>query len=353
MRNKHIKKSRTSIIIVFVLIVSLILTNLYTFNYIDEINGDARVVNYTGIIRGGTQRLVKLEANGIRKDSIVLEIENILREIKYDHKRRKGIYHQDAEYHHKINQLNDVWFEIQKEISKVREGEPPKELIRLSEEHYKLANEAVFLAENYSEVKVIRVTNIRRAMLLGSSLMLLLYISQVLGMFKLEKNIEELGKKASIDAQTDLPNRSECDRMLENFSGRRLPKDLMALAIDINGLKETNDNYGHNVGDILIVSFAKILEETARSFGFVGRNGGDEFIGIFENCTEEDMQKFLKELNERIDSFNAQGGVVQISYASGHASSNEDFVNIYDLIKKADKRMYEKKRAMYFQKEDR
>lgn len=347
MRKKHIKKSKTSIIIVFFLILSLIITNLYTFNYIDEINGDAHAVNYTGIIRGGTQRLVKLEIMGVKKDSIVVEIENIMRDIRYGEEKNSSIYHHDSEYHEKINQLNDIWYKIQDEILKVRAGESADKLVRLSEEHYKSANEAVFLAEKYSEAKVVKASNIRRAMLLGSALMLLMYISQVLGMFKLEKNIEELGEKASIDSQTGLPNRSECDRKLDSFSVKRLPKDLMAMSIDMNGLKETNDNYGHNVGDILIVSFAKLLAETAKNYGFVGRNGGDEFISIFENCTEEDIQKFLTDLNERIELFNMQGGVVQISYASGHASSNEDFVNIYDLIKKADKRMYEQKRAMH------
>lgn len=335
-----------SILIVLLLIVSLILTNLYTFHYVDEINGDARVINYTGIIRGGTQRLIKLELNGIEHDTMILEITNVFREIRFGKGKVNGIYQKNEFYREKIDELNQIWSEIQEEVLLIRNGAPNNRLIQLSEKHYKIANEAVFMAEKHSETKLVKAMNVRRAMLLGSSLMLLIYISQILGMFKLEDKIEELDKKASIDTQTGLPNRSECDKKLESFANRYLPKDLMVMCIDMNKLKETNDRYGHNVGDILIISFAKLLKEVGEEYGFVGRNGGDEFIGVFENCTEDKMKSFLQELDHKIAAFNAQGGIVQISYASGYASSNEDFANVYDLIKKADKRMYENKRAM-------
>ncbi|MDO5061964.1 MAG: GGDEF domain-containing protein [Peptostreptococcaceae bacterium] len=344
-RNQRISERKVTIVISGSIIIALMITNMLIFDYIYEIQGDAKLINYTGLLRGGTQRLVKLEASGSKNNGIALELENIAREIR--HSKEKGnIYSKNGSYREKFEEMDKVWDQIQDEIIRVRGGGSSERLYLLSEKHYRLANEATYIAEHFSENKLVRITNVRQAMMIGSVLMVIIYCIQVLAMIRLENRNKELGIRASIDQQTGMPNRGECDAMLEYFSARKLPPELMVMAIDLNGLKKLNDNYGHSVGDVLIRSFGKILMRTAKNYGFVGRNGGDEFLGLFESCSESKFNKFRAELQESVEIFNARNGVVKISFALGNASSQEEIDNIYDLIRLADKRMYQNKSEM-------
>lgn len=98
---------------------------------------------------------------------------------------------------------------------------------------------------------------------------------------------------------------------------------------------------------LLIASFARKLREVSSEYGFVGRIGGDEFIGIFEKCSEEKVLRFISQLQARVDIFNARGEIVQLSFAFGYASSNDyPLVGVYELLKQADISMYQQKRWM-------
>ncbi|GKT34236.1 diguanylate cyclase, partial [Aduncisulcus paluster] len=85
------------------------------------------------------------------------------------------------------------------------------------------------------------------------------------------------------DEVTGLYNR----RFFEEFAERTLKRsrrydEKFCLAVfDLNGLKQVNDNYGHQCGDEIIKTFAKALRESFRETDILGRYGGDEFVGIF------------------------------------------------------------------------
>lgn len=67
--------------IVITLFLILILLNLLSFYLATVVSGDARVMNYTGIVRGATQRLVKMELMGRRNDGLLAEIDEIIDEL--------------------------------------------------------------------------------------------------------------------------------------------------------------------------------------------------------------------------------------------------------------------------------
>jgi GGDEF domain-containing protein len=109
-------------------------------------------------------------------------------------------------------------------------------------------------------------------------------------------------------------------------------KDLYTVAmIDINGLKKVNDTLGHEAGDNYILSVCDSIKANIRKEDKVIRQGGDEFIIIFDNCTLEQAKNICKRV------CNASCGV-------GQANSLDEAIN------QADKDMYVSKKAHYANK---
>ena len=120
------------------------------------------------------------------------------------------------------------------------------------------------------------------------------------------------------------------------------------MVLDINYLKETNDRYGHDMGNRLIVSAARIISETFKRSP-VFRVGGDEFVVILQNRDLEDVEELSQKLDSECDqaSVSLEGATVSVSIAKGFArydkSRDTSFVDVFN---RADDAMYENKREM-------
>ena len=159
----------------------------------------------------------------------------------------------------------------------------------------------------------------------------------------LTKNNNELSEKAYIDLATGLPNKNKCEEMLSEHY--KISKPTACFMLDLNDLKKVNDTLGHEMGDMMILNFAKLLRNVVPLQYFVGRFGGDEFIVIAENISgKEEAREMVQNIQDMIFRFNGLRGEFQISYACGVAFS-EDFpgVGLLDLLNEADKKMYENK----------
>ena len=149
------------------------------------------------------------------------------------------------------------------------------------------------------------------------------------------------------DKATGLYNRNKCNELIH--MGIAPDDRLCFMMFDLNGLKKTNDNCGHDAGDQMIAKFAEVLRNSIPAGNFIGRSGGDEFISIIYNTDEERVKKIIADMREQITAFNQENehGAWQLGAAVGYAFVNEvgsrSYMALYEL---ADKRMYENKRAM-------
>ena len=118
------------------------------------------------------------------------------------------------------------------------------------------------------------------------------------------------------------------------------------VVLDLNDLKKTNDKYGHEVGNKLIVTSAKIISVVFKRSP-VFRIGGDEFVAILQNSDFENRERlFLQLESDCANTFVEEGGVkIPVRIAWGFAGF--DFakdMNFTDVFKRADDAMYEHKR---------
>ena len=156
-----------------------------------------------------------------------------------------------------------------------------------------------------------------------------------------------LNKIAYIDAQTGLPNKRGCEEKLNELFTLDRDKNVCCIIFDINNLKVANDNFGHFVGDALITSFASLLRRYMPENMFVGRFGGDEFIGIMENANECEIIRCIEELKKAANQtiVGSTKNKILISFAYGYAFSSEyPSYTIKTLMDIADKNMYQNKK---------
>lgn len=152
------------------------------------------------------------------------------------------------------------------------------------------------------------------------------------------------------DALTGLRNLTSFNSWVKNFSQdpTENSKEFGIVVLDLNFLKETNDKFGHEIGDRLIVAAARTISYVFKRSP-VFRLGGDEFVVILQGHDMEDHVELIEQMHEKAkEEYIALGdNLVPISIACGVALYGEyGAEQFHDVLNRADARMYENKKAM-------
>lgn len=136
---------------------------------------------------------------------------------------------------------------------------------------------------------------------------------------KVELFQHELNKEAYVDPLTGIPNRTSLDRVSHDFLDDEALAHLACGVFQVSNLNAINRKYGHEAGNTLLRSFSNMLGAVGDSYGFVGRNGGNEFIALFEECGEERMKIFLSDITECLHLYNNNKDNIPIEIAYAYA----------------------------------
>ena len=158
-----------------------------------------------------------------------------------------------------------------------------------------------------------------------------------------ERDSRELLLLRSQDALTDqLTGLSNRRAFYEDLDEAAKDRDLVILSVDVNGLKQVNDAWGHAAGDELIRGAAAVLQETFGSLGRVYRIGGDEFLVLLK-VSPEATQPLLEKLKAGQRTWHSEYPV-SLSLSLGCVSRREQpELEPEVLIQLADQRMYAEK----------
>lgn len=166
--------------------------------------------------------------------------------------------------------------------------------------------------------------------------------------FAVAYDTDSLYFKATHDTMTGLANRALfMDRLREVISrAPRTNSPAGLLMIDIDGLKQVNDIYGHRVGDALILEFARRIRAATREFDTAARLGGDEF-GVLLTSLErhEDVDSVVQRIEAEMESpYSFEEFPLDLRASIGTAVIPDDGVEPVKLLELADQRMYRVKR---------
>ena len=165
----------------------------------------------------------------------------------------------------------------------------------------------------------------------------------------LNENEKRLHHMAHHDSLTNLPNRLLFeDRLNQALSkARRSRRQIALFFLDLDHLKEVNDNLGHNYGDLLLIDVAKRLSNCVRESDTVARMGGDEFLVLLEDIESVEMIETMAErVCTALSHELSKGDFTQkISASIGISIYPEDATNSQEMMKKADLAMYRVKNS--------
>jgi diguanylate cyclase (GGDEF)-like protein len=174
---------------------------------------------------------------------------------------------------------------------------------------------------------------------------------------ELESQVHDLEKDLIHDALTGLKTRSFFEEeskiyldMVHNISaGKRRQwfgfKNISFLFLDIDHFKKVNDTYGHDVGDVVLKKVAGTIQQSVRVGDTVARWGGEEIVASLLGADINDAQNKAEDIRKKVEeqSFN-EAPDLKVTISIGVVSS-EATSNFEDLIKKADKALYQSKQT--------
>ncbi len=166
---------------------------------------------------------------------------------------------------------------------------------------------------------------------------------------KMSVKAREYRTAALKDGLTNLYSRGAFDsRMKESYADFvKKKKDFSIIVFDVDKFKGINDTLGHIAGDKVLIKISECLLESFRKDDFVARYGGDEFIVIIEDLTEEMAQERIALFNRNLKKrrfVSQKHGEIKLSVSAGTAKAM-DGDTIESIIDRADKAMYEAKQA--------
>jgi diguanylate cyclase (GGDEF)-like protein len=164
---------------------------------------------------------------------------------------------------------------------------------------------------------------------------------------ELEEKNRELQELAYYDPLTGLPNRrfffEHASLIFEEV--KRYEKPLSLLVIDIDYFKKINDTYGHDVGDLVLKTFADVLRGIVRQSDICARFGGEEFVVLLPNTDLEGAKVLAERIRTAVAKNPVEHGsiVIVFTVSIGASQYRKGMQNIDELIKEADIALYRAK----------
>lgn len=205
-------------------------------------------------------------------------------------------------------------------------------------------HQSLFIDDSFGLIKDVLKKNVlyfSLAVLLSVIVAFLIYLNR--------KTYSRIKYHSEYDALTQVYNRRagivKLNQLLPTYGRFSL---ISFCFIDVNGLKQVNDTFGHEMGDELLVTVVNTIKSAIRECDFVIRLGGDEFLIVFDGVDFDGAEKIWNRIITTYEEITlTEGRPYLISVSHGIVSrNNTQRTQLDELIKTADERMYEEKRVM-------
>lgn len=165
-------------------------------------------------------------------------------------------------------------------------------------------------------------------------------------MSNLAKSFE---RQAVTDVLTELPNRRYFENAFEAYLNEfnAVGKSLGLLVLDLDFFKSVNDNYGHDVGDLVLREVALRLHAITRSHDIVARLGGEEFAVVAPFTNHDQLLNIAERYRSNIESLKVDIGnlILRPTVSIGVATNEGEHTDIHEMFKRADHKLYEAKNS--------
>lgn len=153
---------------------------------------------------------------------------------------------------------------------------------------------------------------------------------------------------ALTDSLTRLPNSRALYLQFRKEANRAIRQNspYCVLMMDLDGFKAVNDKYGHQVGDELLGAISRVIVGELRSYDFLARYAGDEFVALLPGITEDALEELISRIVYAIESYRLpvrSGESAHVGISIGAARYPTEGTSLERLLRIADRRMYKNK----------
>ena len=172
--------------------------------------------------------------------------------------------------------------------------------------------------------------------------LLFIYVVIVFLMKQLDAKQNKLEDLVNVDELTKCYNRRSFEFDLNNQieQVKRTKTELSLISFDIDYFKAINDDYGHLVGDTVLINLCKIVQLRNRKYDRLYRVGGEEFMIVLPNTTLENALLIAERIRMDVETYKIRDRVVTISLGACQHKQEDDFTKLY---KKVDAALYKAK----------
>lgn len=229
----------------------------------------------------------------------------------------------------------DEVFEIINKYTRIQCENPVEKALK-TEKIVGLANHTVLISKQCQE-RDIADSAAPIKDLEGNIIGVVLVFRDVTESIKKEEAIRYLSRRDSV---TGLYNRNYFEKLIQEMNVKEnLP--ISVIMGDVNGLKMTNDVFGHQEGDRLLKSIGRIIKESCRNGDLAARWGGDEFVVILRKTSEKQAWDVCNSIKERCSK--PEENLSHFSISLGYASKQKQNEDIIAVLKQAEDHMYKNK----------
>ncbi|RZI41964.1 sensor domain-containing diguanylate cyclase [Herbaspirillum sp. HC18] len=175
------------------------------------------------------------------------------------------------------------------------------------------------------------------------------YLREAAPVLETKRLMDTLRESTLQDAMTGLKNRRFLEEYIDTLvaNAQRQKANLSILMLDLDYFKMVNDTYGHDAGDTVLKSLAKVLKQSVRASDIVIRYGGEEFLILLQNTCGEAADKVAEKIRTTVEAMKipVAGTTLQKTISIGIADFPGDSETFWQAVKYADVALYQAKES--------
>lgn len=264
-----------------------------------------RLINYVGIVRGATQRLIKMELSGYEQDTLVGYLDGIMNELSGG----ETLYHlsvpDDRDFQENLELLIEVWMQVKDNVQEYRLGEQDGQaLLELSEQHFEIADRTVFSAQDYYDRQNNQLLFFNIVMLIAMLLTwLFIFWAASRKMLLLENTNKSLSDLSQRDPLTGVYQMEAFKRMAQELIDQNPKEKYAVVYTDFADFKYINDVFGYAYGDRILMQYGELLINGLREGELCGRVSADNFVLLLHYEQKEELSARQRKADQEITKF--------------------------------------------------
>lgn len=284
--SKRVKLSKGLIVVAIWVLGAVVLTLALT-----QIRDYASIINDSGVVRGGTQRVVKMALVGENADETEQRVSNLLDKLE---KRENERLYRGAEtirFMEDLAAVDNQWQLIEREIVRVKSHETSTDrLVELSEEHFRLADQMVLSAQQRAEHDFLWT---------GIMCTILFLLASTIMVFMRNDRITKLKKAYFTDTLTKRRNLLAFEEQAQELLSGAPDGAYLVMYTNISNFRYINETYGYEVGNQLIITLARLLDGACRRGEMAAHANADHFALLLRNEPDR-AEKLCNQIEEKL-----------------------------------------------------